>query len=119
MAAAVLLQGSVVLPAQVSTFSGATLHVYLEDVSRVDTDATVVAHYSHAGVNHRQGETTRLPFVLRGMVVDPQRHYAVRAHVDLRGDGQVSNDSLISMQSYPVLTRGAPQQVTLELRPIE
>ncbi len=41
------------------------------------------------------------------------------AHADLDGDGQVSLGDYVTMESYPVLTRGNPASAEVEVREVE
>ncbi|MBL8145990.1 MAG: hypothetical protein JNL34_06370, partial [Anaerolineae bacterium] len=45
-----------------------------------------------------------------------QRLYSVRAHIATSGSGEVERGDYITMQSYPVLTRGYGNRVTLAVR---
>lgn len=113
------VHGVLVLDAEVAGFTGATLHVYLEDVSRIDAPATIVARASIPNLHHRAGEVSRFDFELRGGPVDPAAHYSLRAHVDLDGSGTPAPGDLVTVQSFPVLTFGHPDRVTLSVRQIE
>lgn len=113
-----LVHGVLVLGGEVASFSGATLHVYLEDVSRIDAPATPLAKASIPDLHHRAGEVSRFDFELRGDPVDPAAHYSVRAHVDLDGSGRLAPGDLVTVESFPVLTFGHPDRVTLSVKPI-
>ena len=88
----------------------AKTYIRLLDVSYADEPARVVAEQTLAGA--RDG----VRFALRPGAFDPQASYTVAAHVDLAGDGQVSKGDFISMESYPVLTRGYPHTVEVTVR---
>jgi len=116
-----LVTGRVVITAAVAAFGGATVHVYLEDVSRADGAAVVVAESALTNVRHepRGGEGTTLPFELRARgdapPVDPAHEYAVRVWVDRDGDGKDGAGDLYSDQRYAVLTRGRGADTTVTL----
>lgn len=89
---------------------GATLHVRVEDVSRADAasvliaeQVTVLARPLVAG--------QRIPFECTIPDVDLRARYSVRVHVDRDGTGVVKQGDLISTQSHPALTHGAPDRV--------
>lgn len=93
--------------------TGATLRVKLEDVSRIDASATLIAEVIlpitqplHAG--------TELPFTIVVPDMNNHAHYNVRAHVDLTGSGDITKGDHISTAAYPVLTQGNPDIVTIE-----
>jgi putative lipoprotein len=90
-----------------------SLRVTLEDVSRADAPAIVVAEQT---IDVVDGADPPFPFVLR---VDNQRirggkTYVVRAEVrDAGGELRA-----VTVESYPVLTRGAPRAVDVAVRPL-
>ncbi|QTF90926.1 YbaY family lipoprotein [Halomonas sp. BM-2019] len=114
-----LVHGMLLLGQEIASFSGATLHVYLEDVGRVDAPSLTLAAVSIPNIRHQAGRESRLDFTLRGGPVDTAAHYSVRAHVDLASNGRLDPGDLITVQSYPVLTFGHPDRVVLRVKEIE
>jgi uncharacterized lipoprotein YbaY len=111
-----LVQGEIVIDETGNSFSGATVHVRLEDTSRADAPARIVAEQVLEDVSHTAGAETRLPFALEATSVDEKSRYTVRAHVDVDGDGKVSRGDFLSMESYPVLTFGFPNNVSVQVK---
>ena len=60
----------------------------------------------------------RMPFECTIPKVDQRARYSVRVHVDQGGTGVVKEGDLISTQSYPTLTHGAPDRVEVAVVPI-
>lgn len=93
---------------------GSTLHIYVEDVSRADA-----ASVRTAALEMRLGASlpagTEVPFELVVEGLDPGARYEVRAHLDRSGNGEIESGDLISVQSHPVLTQGAPDRVEIAL----
>ena len=114
-----LVSGEILLGEEVQSFSSATIYVRLEDVSRVDAVATTVAEQVLRHVSHQAGHQFQVAIALRGTTADARARYAVRVHVDVDGDGQVSRGDYISMESYPVLTFGYPDRVTVRVREVK
>ncbi len=122
-----VVDGLVVIATGCPAMTDATVHISLEDVSYADAPATVVAEADVLHVEHRPQRPdadrgsggTVVPFALRPVpgapVIDPRRHYAVRVWVDRDGDGREGPGDLHSDQRHPVLTRGHPRTVTIEL----
>ena len=86
---------------------GASVRVRLEDVTRLDGPARLVAERV-------------VPVTLEGIrveletgVINQRAHYAVRVHVDVDGDGRVTRGDFVSTRSYPVLTFGNPSSATV------
>lgn len=114
-----LVHGMLILGQEIASFSGATLHVYLEDVSRVDAPSATLAEVSIPNLRHQAGRESRVDFALQGGPVDTAAHYSVRAHVDLANNGRLDPGDLVTVESYPVLTFGHPDRVTLRVKKIE
>lgn len=100
-------------------FSGATAYVRLEEVSRADAPSRIVAEQIIHPVNWRPGQSTMFTFALSGPAPDGHARYIVSVHLDLNGDGQVSRGDFITMESYPVPTRGNASFITVQLRKIK
>lgn len=93
--------------------AGATLRVKLEDVSRIDAAATLVAEAVFP-IARPLDAGAELPFALAVPEVDDRARYNVRAHVDLTGSGDITAGDRISTAAHPVLTQGDPDDVTIE-----
>ena len=97
--------------AEAVAFQSATLYGYVEDVSRADAPAQPLGSLVLRDVSHAAGETDGPEFTLSVEIPDPNALLAVRVHIDLDGDGRYSRGDFITMESYPVLTRGHPDRV--------
>jgi uncharacterized lipoprotein YbaY len=100
-----LVSGEIIFTSDAHGFRDATVYVRLEEVSRTDAAARIVAEQVLRGVAYEQGRP--LPFEIRGGAPGGAS-YRVRVHVDIDGDGQVSSGDYISVESYPVTLSGAP-----------
>ncbi len=113
-----LVIGEVLLGEAKRSFTGATVHVQLEDVSYADAPSRVVAEQVIPDVSYEPGTERTLRFALYGDVPDRTGRYVVTAHVDLHGQGRVSQGDYLSMESHPVLTHGNPDQVSVRVREV-
>lgn len=113
-----LLCGEVIVEGMRS-FTGATVYVHLEDVSRLDAPSTVIAEQVIRNVAHQAGSQQGLEFSLYGQIPDEQASYSLRVHVDVDGDGRVSHGDYLSMESYPVLTHGYSNRVKVRVREVK
>lgn len=86
------------------------LNTSLADAGSAAVAEQVIDHIS-------KGEN--VAFVLQPNSIDERDSYTVSVLVDLDGDGKVSKGDYISMQSYPVLTYGHPNEVTVEVKKVE
>jgi len=107
-----LVSGQIILDGTRS-FSDATVYVRLEDVTRVGSPSVTVAEQVIPEVSYRAGSQQEVKFVLTGRDLDRRARYNVRVHVDVDGDGRINQGDYLSTQSYPVLTDGHPDQVTV------
>jgi uncharacterized lipoprotein YbaY len=93
--------------------ASAKAHVTVEDVTLADASSVAVA-----GVVADQLRTDHpMTVVVDVPEVDPSHRYSVRVHVRREGspNPQVQSGDLITTQSYPVLTRGFGNHVTVKL----
>lgn len=113
-----LIEGVIVLGPEVGSFSGAEARVYLEDVSRTDAAARVVAQEVIPNIAHQAGQESTFAFQICGEAVVSDAHYSVRVHIDLQGRAEVQVGDYVSVQSYPVLTFGHPNRVILRVKEV-
>jgi putative lipoprotein len=93
---------------------GGTVRVVLEDTTRADAAATVVAQ-SVEPLTRPLAAGGRLPFRLTVPELDEHARYNVRVHVDRSGSGEISAGDRITTRAYPVLTQGAGDHVEVEV----
>lgn len=113
MSSQFLVEGEITFERTGTSFSGATAYIRLEDTSRADAASSIVAEQVIHNVSHQTNGDDRLKISLRGQIPDEKASYSVRVHIDVDGDGKVSQGDYINMQSYPVLTFGRPSQVAI------
>ena len=89
----------------------ALLTVTLEDVSRVDTAAMVIAKQEQQTEGRQVPFTVKLPY--RPTQIVARNAYVVRARIEVGGTLEY-----ISTRVYPVLTRGAPSVVEVIVDPV-
>jgi hypothetical protein len=94
--------------------AGGTVRVLVEDTTRADAAATVVAQ-SVEPLTRPLAAGERLAFSLTVPEVDEHARYNVRVHVDRSGSGEVSPGDRITTRAYPVLTQGAGDHVDVEV----
>jgi uncharacterized lipoprotein YbaY len=95
----------------------AILRVLVEDVSRADAIATVVAETATA-LDRPVAAGETLPFSLEVPIESETQRLSVRVHVDRRGDRAVATGDSISTRSYPVLTHGFPDRVEVVVQSV-
>lgn len=108
------LKGVVLIGPEIPSFSAAQVHVFLEDVSRLDASAQCVARQTIAPVDHEAGHEQRIAFALACDALDQKASYTVRAHVALHGAEEVRTGDCVTTQSFPV--SAADRQADLTVR---
>jgi uncharacterized lipoprotein YbaY len=83
--------------------SGAVLHVKIEDTSRADAAARVVAE-AVMPITRSVAVGEEIPFNLTIPDADERAHYGVQIHVDTTGSGDVTEGDLVSTEAQPVIT---------------
>ena len=119
MKTAPLVKGEITFEAEAPAFTGATMYVRLENVTVADTAAEVIAEYVERNVAFDPKTKNVLSFAITADSPDSRTAYAVRVHIDIDGDGEVSQGDFISTQSYPVITFGHPREVSILVRQVK
>lgn len=114
-----LVKGKITFEEVTPSFTGATMHVRLERITAADIASETVADYVERDVAFDPKTFSDLSFAIAGSPPDPRATYAVRAHIDIDGDGAVSKGDFLSMQSYPVITFGHPREVSILVRQVK
>jgi type III secretion system (T3SS) chaperone YscW len=107
------VRGSLSLPSGAPD-TAATVRIRVENVTRADAAAQVVGEQVLHDVSLRG-----LRFEVPVAKVDRAARYTVRVHVDLAGTGVLSTGDLLTTQSVPVLTHGAPDEVIVPVTPLD
>jgi len=110
-----VVKGEIVFDDDAPAFAGATLYVTIEDVTYADNDATTIERLVKKDVAHDPNSREPLTFEIRCDVPDTNALYNVRAHIDVDGGGKISRGDYVNTQSYPVITRGHPSEVSMRV----
>jgi uncharacterized lipoprotein YbaY len=94
----VLVSGEILFDQKARAFSGATIYVRLQDVSRADAPSKTIAEQVIRDVSSSKAA---LKFSIRGKIENEQASYIVSVHVDVDGDKEISVGDYITMESYP------------------
>ena len=98
--------------------SDAKAYVRLLDTSMADAPSRLVAETVLKDISQQANLGNPIPFALDGDPPDERRSYTISVLVDLDGDGKVSPGDFINTQSYPVLTFGYPNKVSVQVKQI-
>ncbi len=111
-----LVHGEIVFDPAPADLSGVKVYIRLEDTSLADGPSRVVSEQVLTDVPARVVAKGSLPFTLYGEQADPRTRYSVSVHVDMQSNGRISHGDYINTESYPVLTYGYPNRITLRVR---
>jgi hypothetical protein len=113
-----LVTGQIWFDESAGPFIGATLRIKIEEVSRADAAAREVSKLVIPNRSNKPGDPP-FEFAIKPGPINPAHRYELRIHLDLNGDGEYTPGDQITMQSYPVLTRGYGSVLQVHLRRIE
>jgi hypothetical protein len=105
------VRGKVLLDGWQGEPGPATVYARLLDTSWIDAPAKTVDEVVLHDVRLDEIQDKGLAFSLAVQEVDPRARYEVSVLVDLDGDGETSAGDFRNTASYPVLTRGFPDEV--------
>lgn len=98
-------------------FTGAVLRVKLEEISRADAAAREISQAVFPNYSH-SADAPPADFSIESEQINASHRYEVRVHLDINGNGQYSAGDQITVQSYPVLTKGYPNVIEIRLQQI-
>lgn len=115
-----VVKGIIVFDEYVKPFSGSTVHICLEEVSLQDAPSRRIAEQVIRNVSYNKIDIKKIEFVIHGQVaLDVHATYSIRVHGDVDNDGKISKGDLITVQSYPVLTHGYPDNILITLKEVK
>ncbi|MGB3756300.1 MAG: YbaY family lipoprotein [Rivularia sp. (in: cyanobacteria)] len=113
-----LVKGEVIFSQELSSFSEATVNIYLEDVTFIDAPSFCISKQVIVDINHQKGTINRVEFALNGKY-DENSRYIITAHVSINGSEEIQRGDYMTMESYPVLTFGYPNQVSIYVKEVK
>lgn len=111
-----IVRGEIALPSADLPAETANLIVQVEDDSRADAPSVVIGEQRQSGVSLRAGAVLPFAVEIPAGLIDEQRSYTVRVHIDVSRSGEVEVGDLVSTQTYPVLTRGHGNEVRIKVK---
>ena len=113
-----IIKGEIKFEDHAASFTNATIHVYLENVSVADASSEVVGYYERKNVSYPDNKSKILSFEVAGRELNDRESYVIRVHIDIKGAGSVSRGDFITMQSYPVATFGHPCLISVLVKQV-
>ena len=107
----VCLTGKVIINEKPDADQEVCVFIRLFDTSLADVPSKKVGEVVYDQVALASIFSLGLPFEMKMDTIDPHLRYTIRVLVDLDKDGKKGKGDYISKQSYPVLTKGAPDSI--------
>ncbi|WP_167880979.1 YbaY family lipoprotein [Methanococcoides sp. AM1] len=98
------VQGMVIFDEPVESFSNATIYLKVEDVSLQDVASVVISEDTIDDVSMDAGNIEPLLYMINHPDLDERMTYSLSVHVDVDGDGRLSNGDYYSTWHNPVPT---------------
>ena len=112
------ITGAIEFVDAVDQVSAATLRIRLQDVSKADGSATILAEEAIHGISvPANGES--VPFALEVAALDPSGIFAIEAHLDQTGSGEVTTGDFVTTEHFPVDPHVETQHITVRVRQIQ
>jgi uncharacterized lipoprotein YbaY len=113
---ATTVHGEIVLPPETGALRAARVAVFVEDVSRADAPAEVIAERVYSPAQFSRAGVLVFDMPVPASKVHARATYCVRVHVDVKGTHDVDSGDYVSTQSHLVLTRGHGTTATVPVR---
>lgn len=116
-----LLTGKIVIDNINRSFKNASIHIYLEDVSLLDREAKIITEKTIQSVSSKKGTKNQLQFSidLEKIKIDQRTDYSIRVHIDLQNNKIINRGDYLTMQNYPVLTFGFPNNIIVHVKEVK
>ncbi|MGM0771083.1 MAG: YbaY family lipoprotein [Halobacteriota archaeon] len=98
------VQGMIIFDEPVESFSNATIYLKVEDVSLQDVASVVISEDTIEGVSMDADNIQQVPYMIYHPDLQERMTYSLSVHVDVDGDGSLSNGDYYSTWHNPVPT---------------
>ncbi|WP_094226482.1 YbaY family lipoprotein [Methanolobus psychrotolerans] len=112
------IQGMIIFDEPVESFSNATVYLEVEDVSLQDVASTIISEDSIIGVSMNTNDIQPVPYIIQYPELEERRTYSLSVHVDVDGDGSLSNGDYYSTWHNPVPTEPGVHELDVHVEMI-
>jgi uncharacterized lipoprotein YbaY len=112
------IQGTIIFDEPVESFSNATIYLKVEDVSLQDVSSIVVAEDIIVSVSQNAGDIHPVSYSINYPQLEERMTYSLSAHVDVDGDGSLSNGDYYSTWHNPVPTESGVHELDVHVEMI-
>ncbi|WP_445474563.1 YbaY family lipoprotein [Methanococcoides methylutens] len=98
------VQGMIIFDEPVESFYNATMYLKVEDVSLQDVASVVISESTIDGISMDADDIQPVPYMIDHPELEERMTYSLSVHVDVDGDGRLSNGDYYSTWHNPVPT---------------
>lgn len=109
------IQGMVIFDGAVESFSNATIYLKVEDVSLQDVSSIVVAEDTISSVSQNADDIQSVQYLINFPQLEERMSYSLSVHVDVDGNGRLSNGDYYSTWHNPVPTEPGAHELDVHV----
>ncbi|MDA0525393.1 hypothetical protein [Methanococcoides alaskense] len=110
--------GYIIFDEPVESFTNATIYLKVEDVSLQDVASVIMSEDSITGVSMDADNVQLVPYLIHHPELEERMTYSLSVHVDVDGDGSLSNGDYYSTWRNPVPTEPGIQDLDVHVEMI-
>ncbi|ABE52071.1 YbaY family lipoprotein [Methanococcoides burtonii] len=112
------VQGNIIFDEPVESFSNATIYLKVEDVSLQDVSSVTISENFISSVSMDADDIQTVPYLIYHPELDERMTYSLSVHVDVNGDGSLSNGDYYSTWHNPVPTESGMHDLDVHVEMI-
>jgi uncharacterized lipoprotein YbaY len=97
-----IINGEILFPEIIFSFSDASIFIRLDDVSRADASSHALSEKVLRGISINAEHPQTIAFQISVPALDERSRYSLTVLVDVDNDGAISPGDYITMESFPV-----------------
>jgi len=110
-----ILEGEIHVEGGILPFSGATIYLRIEDVSRADAPSIVIVEKILKDISIDAKSPRNIPFSIHLPTEWERMRYALSVHIDVDGDGKISIGDYITSRNYPIENSDCSQRLEVSV----
>ena len=115
-----LLTVQVLFEEKLESVSDATIYISILDVTMADAPSKVILQQVVKDIDYKANNNKSYQeFRIYGQIPNNKASTPLEVHVDVDNDGKISVGDYINMESYPVLTYGNPNYISVKVKNVK
>jgi uncharacterized lipoprotein YbaY len=112
------VQGEIIFDEPVQSFSNTAIYLKLEDVSLQDIESSIITEDSIEGTSLDANNIQPIQYIIYYPKLDDRLTYSLSVHVDVDGNGRLSNGDYYSTWNNPVPTESGAHELDIHVEMI-